>query len=689
MNKEHKKGELLQSVFFEMNRSENSAAANSGENSLAGIFSNLIDVMDIAMWHIDLDYRVVGYNKKAKEIYGENAIGNFCYKVTANRETVCEICPTKMVYEGQESGRSEHKRTDAEGNPIYIDHIATPIRDAGNRVIGALVLIIDITRHKSQEKELLEHRNNLEKLVLARTRELKESQDSYRALYEQSSRAEKIYRSLLNSSADAIVIYNLTGEVEYLSPSFNELFGWKLDELRGKKVPFVPESEKESTNTEIRRLLTSGEPLRNFRTKRYTKDGRLLDIYISASKYDDHDGNPLGLLAILKDVTEVKSMERQLYRAQKLEALATLCGGIAHDFNNLLMGIQGNTSLLLVDSGNHDRVIQRLKNIESNVQRGANLTKQLLGLSRGGKYQVLPTDINTLIRDCSRMFGLTNREILINRYLSDDIWPVEVDRGQMEQVLLNILVNAGQAMPHGGELSLTTKNVILDKGTVRPHNIEPGKYVQIVITDTGTGIDDSIKDKIFDPFFTTKEAERGTGLGLASAYGIVSNHHGMITVASEVGKGSTFTICLPASTQEVHSETTTAPVLIKGYETILLVDDEKMLTDVGNQLLTRLGYRVLTASSGNEALEILEKGDNRVDLVILDMIMPGLSGWETFDRLKAMKPGMKTLLSSGYSLDDQAADILQRGCNGFLQKPFTIDNLSVKIRQILDDSPEK
>ncbi len=656
----------------------------SVRNSLAGTLSDLIDVMDIAMWQLDLEYRVVGYNQKAKRIYGEHALGDHCYRVAAKEDQVCKVCPARMVYEGSDSGRSQHRRTDVHGNVIYIDHIATPIKDEAGRTTGSLVLIIDITKQKLQEEELRRHREQLEEMVKARTRAMEDSQERYQALYEESRQAEKLYRSLLNSSADAIAIYNLSGEVQYISPSFTEIFGWQLDELKGRQIPFVPEAEKASSIAEIRRLLDTGVPTRNFQTRRLTKDGRLLDIYISASKYEDNDGNPMGILVFLKDVTEAKSMEMQLYRTQKIEALATLAGGIAHDFNNLLMGIQGHISLLQIECEKEGRPRDSLAHIEHYVQRGVYLTKQLLGLSREGKYEVKPTDTNKLIQQCAEMFGQTKKEIVIHRNFPGDIWPVEVDRGQIEQVLLNLFVNAGQAMPEGGALRLSTRNVMLDEPAAERHRLPPGRYTQIRVTDTGTGIPEEIIDRVFDPFFTTKIKESGTGLGLASAYGIIKNHGGSIQVESDIGQGTTFTIYLPATPKKVREEKPQSTDLLTGEETILLVDDEDMITEVGRELLETIGYRVMTAASGEEAMAIFQNEKDRIDLVILDMIMPGINGSELFDRLKALKPEIRTLLSSGYSLDGLAAQILERGCNGFIQKPFRLDTLSQKVREVLD-----
>jgi two-component system cell cycle sensor histidine kinase/response regulator CckA len=375
-------------------------------------------------------------------------------------------------------------------------------------------------------------------------------------------------------------------------------------------------------------------------------------------------------------------LENQLLQAQKLEAVGTLAGGIAHDYNNILMGIQGLSSLMLLDTELATHHYEKLKHIEQYILRGADLTKQLLGFARGGKYEVIPADLNELLIKSSQMFGRTKKEIAIFSKLDPDVWTVEVDQGQIEQVLLNIYVNAWQAMPGGGSLYLETKNVILDESELR--SAKPGKYVQVSIADTGVGMDDRTKERIFEPFFTTKEMGRGMGLGLASAYGIIKSHGGFITVQSVKGQGTTFVIHLPASERRPEKEKTPINMLQLGHETILLVDDEEMILYVGVEMLKRLGYKILTAQSGQEALKIFKRHKEPIDLIILDMIMPGMSGSETYDRLKNILPTIKVLLSSGYSISGEATEILNRGCQGFIQKPFDIRQLSCKIRDILD-----
>jgi len=400
--------------------------------------------------------------------------------------------------------------------------------------------------------------------------------------------------------------------------------------------------------------------------------------------FSDVDGSPL-VLELGIDITERKRLEAQLQQAQKMEAIGTLAGGIAHDFNNVLMAIQGHTSLVLLHTGPDDSHFQHLRGIEDMVQKGADLTGQLLGFARGGKYEVKPADLNELVEKSSEMFGRTKKEIKIHQKHLKSIWAVEVDQTQIEQVLLNLYVNAWQAMPHGGDLYVETSHVVLDEDYTRPLGVKPGNYVKVSVTDTGVGMDKATQQRIFDPFFTTKEMGRGTGLGLASAYGIIKNHGGIINVYSEKEKGATFTVYLPASgKQATVREKKVAGEVLTGTETILLVDDEKEVLDVGEEMLKQMGYKVLLSTSGKEAIEVYSANRDEVDLVILDMIMPGLGGGETYDSMKESNPDVRVLLSSGYSIDGQATEILDRGCDGFIQKPFGMKELSRELREILN-----
>ncbi|HED00608.1 MAG TPA: response regulator [Proteobacteria bacterium] len=288
------------------------------------------------------------------------------------------------------------------------------------------------------------------------------------------------------------------------------------------------------------------------------------------------------------------------------------------------------------------------------------------------------------MRSSASMFGRTKKDITIREKYDPDLCTVEADQGQIEQVLLNLYVNAWHAMPAGGDIYLETNNVILDESYIKPYKVQPGRYAKISITDTGVGMDETIRRRVFEPFFTTKEMGRGSGLGLASAYGIIKNHGGIINVYSEKGHGTTFTIYLPASEKKIVREKGMSVMMVKGTETILFVDDEEMIRNVGQELLEELGYKVLIARDGEEAVNIYKANKDGIDLVILDMIMPGTGGGEAYDRLKGIDPGIRVLLSSGYSINGEAAKILERGCSGFIQKPFDMQGLSTKIREILD-----
>jgi signal transduction histidine kinase/ActR/RegA family two-component response regulator len=381
---------------------------------------------------------------------------------------------------------------------------------------------------------------------------------------------------------------------------------------------------------------------------------------------------------------ERANLEDMLIQAQKMEAIGTLGGGIAHDFNNLLMGIRGHASLMLADMDANHPLHDNLISIEQYVQAGAELTSQLLAFAMRGKYEVKTIDLNELIIKNVQMFARTNKGIRISTQYQDNIWPVDVDQGQIDQVLLNLFVNAAQAMSNSGNLYIRTKNVMLDADYVQKFNVKPGNYIRTSVQDTGVGMDESTIAKIFDPFFTTKEMGRGTGLGLASAYGILRNHGGFIAVASKINEGSTFDFYLPASFKEVVKDKSFEKTLLKGSETILLVDDEDMIIDVTSRMLKKLGYKFLIAQSGQEALELFATEKNHIDLVILDMIMPGMGGKDTYEALKKINPDVKILLSSGYSISGEAMELINRGCNGYIQKPFSYTQLSQRMREVLD-----
>ncbi len=428
----------------------------------------------------------------------------------------------------------------------------------------------------------------------------------------------------------------------------------------------------------------------------HTGDIRVIDFSIKPVL--DEEGKIAFLIPEGRDITDLKAfaankiqLETKLHQAQKMESIGTLAGGIAHNFNNILMNIQGRVSLIKMDKPPTHKDIKHLTSIEGAVQRAVRLTRQLLAFARGGEYKTTPTNLNTLIAQENRMFGETRKEIRIHEFFDKNLWTVTVDQGQIQQVLLNLYVNAWQAMDRGGDIYVQTTNKTITKES--PSHMENGgdteipcgDYTIISVTDTGTGMDKETASKIFDPFFTTKPPGQGTGLGLASVYGIIKKHGGFICLVSEKGKGSTFDIYLPATPKNSVSPASSQGSIsvVSGEGSILLVDDEKSILEVGQQMLERLGYQLFTAENGKDALEIYRTHHNDIDLVIIDMIMPEMDGEETFSHLKKLNPKIRVLLASGYSLNLQVAEILRQGGRGFIQKPFTLGELSKKIKTAL------
>ena len=617
------------------------------ESSIDGI--GIID-MEGKIAHANTSFlKMWGYN------YEQEILGKPLKKFWQSEEVISEVL---RILQDKGSWIGEPVAMRKDGSTFHTHLSANVISDEDGSPISMMASFLDITDRKKVEEEL------------------RESETKYRAVFEKS--------------ADGILMADYkTMKLKYTNPSICRMLGYEEDELKGMGVLDVHTKDTEQGIAAKFKSLIRGEKPEVSDAPLLKKNGEIMFADINASQImiDGEAHN----VAFFRDTTdrkkgedENKRLEEQFQQAQRMEAIGTLAGGIAHDFNNLLMGIQGNVSLMLLDTEGRQTNFERLKNIEQHVESGAELTKQLLGFARRGKYEVKVINLNELVRKSSVMFGRTKKEIKIYRQEQKDIWSIEADRGQIEQVLLNIYVNAWQAMPDGGELHIVTENVNLDKGYVKPFSINPGRYVKISITDTGIGMSKRTQNRVFEPFFTSKRMGRGTGLGLAAAYGIIKNHGGVINVYSERGKGATFNIFLPVSRKRIAEEKDLNEEVSMGNETILLVDDEKAIVAVTKEVLEILGYEVLFANNGKSAVEIYEKNKEAVDLVILDMIMPDMSGGETYDKLKAFDPNVRVLLSSGYSLNGQASRILERGCDGFIQKPFNMKQLSQKIKKVFE-----
>jgi two-component system cell cycle sensor histidine kinase/response regulator CckA len=389
-------------------------------------------------------------------------------------------------------------------------------------------------------------------------------------------------------------------------------------------------------------------------------------------------------IAMMADISELQQAEKErdrliamLAHSQKLEAIGTLAGGVAHDFNNILGGVMVGLSLLERRHADerHRTLIADMKAL---VERGAKLTQQLLGFSGRGKYEAAPRDVREIIGRTTALFQQTHRGVQIAEKFASDVDNALIDSAQIEQVLLNLYLNAAQAMPGGGCLEIGAQNRVLSEEEALPLGVAAGRFVQIAVGDTGTGIDAAILPHIFEPFFTTKAPDQGTGLGLASAYGIVRNHGGSLHVESVVGAGTTFFILLPA-TEQRSTERPTTPLGHGGRGTILIVDDEEQILRMSAELLCDLGYDVLTASSGRRAVELVREHHDAIAWVILDLTMPEMSGAATFDAMRAEVPTVKVLVASGFTIDGMAQTLLDRGCCGFVQKPFDIARLAAEL----------
>ncbi len=509
------------------------------------------------------------------------------------------------------------------------------------------------------------------------------------------------YRYLVQNSPDIIYTLDKDGHFTFISDSAEHIIGVKSQSLIGKHYTHLihdEDLEKAKWAFNERRTGKRANSWTELRFKSFVNEDSHVTCEVqhatfelkSTGMYDDNlkkqkASNYIGTHGVARNISDRKKLQAQLQQAQKLESLGTLAGGIAHDFNNLLMIIQGNLSLVLMEINSSNNQYQRLKKIEESIQSAASLTNQLLGFARGGKYNARTLYINAVLKETAHMFGRTKKEIIILEKYEKNIWPIEADIGQIKQVLLNLYVNAFHAMPAGGELRLSSKNCMINGLSEKRFSLKPGKYVQISVTDNGTGMDEKTMQRIFEPFFTTKEMGRGTGLGLASAYGIIKNHKGLIEVESRLGVGTTFHIYLPATEQHMETDENSFEVILKGTETVLLVDDEENILDVGKNILNILGYNVLCATSGKKAIELYNAHKSEIDIAILDMIMPGMGGGKTYDALKIINPKLKVLLCSGYSEAGEASEILKRGCTGFIKKPFNVNELSEKLRQIIDE----
>ena len=499
--------------------------------------------------------------------------------------------------------------------------------------------------------------------------------------------SEKQYRELIESAHEGIWKIDAHGNTTFANPRMADMLGYTADEMLGRNVfSFANEQDKEIIGQQLERR--SRGIVERFNFEFIQKNGEKLYTNLIASPIMDEDGNYMGATAFVTDITEQKKLEAQLRQSHRLEAVGALAGGIAHEFKNLLMGVSGYAEILQMKLGSDHPQFTTTNDLLHCVDRASKLIGQLQAFSKRQIIEPCPTDLNKLMTESKNLLDrLVGEHISIEWNLGKDINIVSVDPGQIEQVLLNLAINARDAMPQGGQITVTTRNRSLKDVDKKKHPwLRIGEYVELSVSDTGVGMDDETIERIFEPFFSTKDKQDRSGLGLAVVYGIIKQHKGYICVFSELGKGTTFQVYLPVTQAESGSDQKIqTPAPTKGNETVLLAEDEEMVRVPAKSVLEEYGYKVLCACDGDEAFELFKQHSDEIDIVILDFIMPKLSGKHVWQEMKKIRPDLKVIFISGYKAAALRKDSASLPDAPFLSKPFSLIELARKVRALLDE----
>ncbi|MCL4860396.1 MAG: PAS domain S-box protein, partial [Caldilineaceae bacterium] len=500
------------------------------------------------------------------------------------------------------------------------------------------------------------------------------------------------YRAIFETANAGIALTDGDGTILEVNEAFAQMLGYRPDDLVGVHFLTITHPDERANEMQhVQRARTEdGGALRPWFEKRYLhRDGSTVWVRLAVQLLRNDTGQPWLMTAVVQNITDVKQLETQLRQAQKMEAIGRLAGGLAHDFNNLLTVINGYSDLLVRQMHPADPMRPRVEQIRAAGERAAGLTRQLLAFGRRQVIAPSVFDLNVLVADLEKMLSrLVGEHIHVSAVLSPAPGPIKADPSQMEQVLLNLVANARDAMPEGGRLTITTANVQLSSNDINRYpSLAAGLYVMLTVADTGHGMDAETQAHIFEPFFTTKGAGKGTGLGLATTYGIIQQNGGVIDLYSEVGRGAIFKVLLPATDEQLPQPppaTNGDRAQAANAETILLVEDDDQIRDLACAALTANGYTVLPAANGQAALRVVAEHAGPIDLLVSDVVMPGMNGRQLSDRLLAMRPDLKVLFVSGYP----AAELAPRGILApgitLLPKPYTPDILQAKVREMLD-----
>jgi PAS domain S-box-containing protein len=511
-----------------------------------------------------------------------------------------------------------------------------------------------------------------------------------RKLHEQALReSEERFRKVIETSGEGIAMRGANGYLTFANERFAEMLGYRAHDLVGKHVDEIiaPEYKKMLRDSLERRKVSGRAETMDMQFLR--KDGTRVDAILAASPMFDEHGAFTGSLGMITDITERKRLEAQLRQSQKIEAVGRLAGGVAHDFNNLLTAIRGHVELLLSEVPEESPVRTDIEEVRKAADRAASLTQQLLAFSRKQMLQPVVLEFDSVVRDMESLLRrFISADTVLIMQLQADGARVRADRSQIEQVLLNLIVNARDAMPEGGEVRVRTEafEVTDEFARTNPGSV-PGEYVKLRVTDTGLGMDQQTLSHVFEPFFTTKDVGKGTGLGLATVYGVVKQSGGYIRVSSQLGQGSTFEIFLPRVRDPLHEHREPAPARTEKVagETILVAEDEDAVRSLTCRILRKRGYHVLEARDGREAVQVAQEYQGDIRLLVTDVIMPNVGGRELSESIARIKPDVRVLFMSGYT-DDQLLQrgVLQSGSGNFLEKPFTPDALANKVREVLE-----
>ena len=597
----------------------------------------------------DRHFRVLYQNEVHKGIIGDQQ-GKFCYEAYEKKDHVCEGCPVAMAFRDDEIQTVERKIETEEGTKV-VEITASALRDASGDIVAGIEVVRDITARRRMEEDR-------SRLAMA-----------------------------VEQSAEAIVVTDREGTIQYVNPAFERVAGYSREEAVGKN-PRILHSGKHD-EAFYRRLwdtLVRGEVWTGHFINR-KKDGSLYEEDATISPLRASSGEIVNYVAAKRDVTNMVSLERQVRMSQKMESVGTLAGGIAHDFNNALTGIIGFGEMLKLRIANDPKATSDLDEVLRSAERASVLTRQLLTFARRQIFDLANLGMNEVVTGLVKFLRKVTREdIEIKTFLARGLPTIRADQGQVEQVLMNLSLNARDAMPGGGQLVVETEEAWLDEEYVKQHPyMKAGRYTVLAVSDTGIGMDEGTRERIFEPFFTTKGPDKGTGLGLAVVYGIVKQHNGFVHVYSEPGKGTTFRVYFPAVDVPADSKVAVVQGIIRrGSETILLAEDDESVRHLTEKTLGSYGYRVSAARDGEEAVDIFRRHGKEIAMAVLDVVMPKKGGKQAYDEMIMTAPGLKVLFLSGYSANAIHDSFVLHPGIPFLQKPFGPGALARKVREVLD-----